>query len=69
MSPVGFHKLAHVIFGITQKRLYISLSNLGSTWFFSLKGKWFIVPEPFFMILSIKRDWVRKSNFNFLKAF
>ena len=58
MSYIGLHKFADVIFGITQKPLYITSSNLVREYilnkgiflnlFCNLKSDWSLVPGSLF---------------------
>ena len=68
MSLTDLHKFADVTFGITQKLLYITSSNLARQYitnkgiflnlFHNLKSDWSLVPDPSSIILSFKKDWV-----------
>ena len=72
MSSIGLHKFVDVIFGINQKLLYITSSNLGRQYttnkrivlnlFSKLKNDGSLVPDPFLFLIiwSIKRGWVKK---------
>ena len=72
MPWIGLHKFADVIIGISQKLLYIPLSNLVRSYitnkgiFLSLQPEEQMVtssrPLLFLIILSINRDWVRKKK-------
>ena len=82
MSWIDFHKFADVIFGITQKELYITSSNL-VRWYITnkgiflnlfrcLKSNWWLVPDPFCFsqLCPLKgTGFERKNKLNFLKAF
>ena len=50
MLSIGFHKFADVVFGTTQKLLYINKMNKGIflDLFCNLKSDWSLVPELFY---------------------
>ena len=82
MSRIDLYKSEDLVFGITQKLLDITTSNL-VRWYITNKGIFFnlfrnqksnrsLVPDAFFLItLSIKRYWVRKKKIKltFLRFF
>ena len=75
MSSTDLHKLADVIFGITQKQLHITSSNLVRWYithkeiflnlFCNLKRDWSLVPDPFcfWWLCQLKGTWFEKKNF------
>ena len=81
MSWIGLHKFAGVIFGITQKPLYITWSNLIGYYitnkevfvnlFYNLKSNWSVVPGPFrfWKLCWLKgTGFERKNKVNFLEG-
>ena len=79
MSCIGLHKFAGVIFGITQKLLFITPSNLVREYitnkknfvnlFYNLKRDWFQAPFVFDNFVHWKgQGWKEKAKFAFLKV-
>ena len=81
-SSTDLHKFADVTFGITQKLLYITSSNLVRYYitnkgiflnlFRDLKSDWSLVPDSFcfWQLCPLKGTGIElKNKANFLKAF
>ena len=82
MSWIGLHKLADIIFGITQKPFYITSSNLVRQYitnkgiflnlFCNVKSDWSLVPGSFYFSKSCpvkETELKKKKKLTFFKGF